>query len=106
MVVEAGQRGAVERAEAQHHALLVRLHAIDAAGEPQRHDGEADQREAAPAGEAPARTAAAEERADVGLEPGDQRIEVGHRARPARAAAERPAGPPPPPQGPPPPGGR
>ena len=67
MIVEAGQRRAVERAEAQHHALLVRLHAIDAAGEPQRHDGEADQREAAPAGEPPARD---RRRAGSGCRPG------------------------------------
>ena len=61
VVVQAGQRGAVEGAEAQHHALLVRLHAIEAAGEPERHDDQRDQRQAAPAGE-PRRagTAAAE----------------------------------------------
>ena len=103
--MQAGQRGAVEGAEAQHHALFVRLHAIEAAGEPQRHDAEADQREAAAAGEAAARATAAEQGADVGLQPGDQL----HRGRAAGLAAGPPAerppnGPPGRRHGPPPPG--
>src|SRR5208283_2385699 len=36
-------------AEAQHHTLLVRLHAINTAGEPECDDGQAEQRQAASA---------------------------------------------------------
>ena len=36
VVVQPRQRGAVIGAEAQHHALLVRLHAVEAAGQPER----------------------------------------------------------------------
>ena len=103
VVVQAGQRGAVERAEAQHDALLVRLHAIDAAGQPQRHDGEPIRARPRPPVKPPRGPRAAQDGADERLQPGDQRVEVGQRA--AARRGRPPNGPPgPPPQGPPPPG--
>ena len=53
VVVQTRAGGAGEGAEAQHHALLVRLHAIEAAGEPDHDDRDAEQSQAAAAAEAP-----------------------------------------------------
>src|SRR5215472_17488240 len=89
MVIEAGQGCAVERAEAEYHAKFVRLDPVHAAGQPQRCDSQSDQRKPAPAGEASAR-AAAQQRADIGLQPADQRVEVRQRTR-AGPATERSA---------------
>ena len=82
----------VERAEAQHHALLVRLHAIEAAGQPQCRDADGDQGSPRPPVKRPAR-AAAKQGANIGLQPGDELVEVGQRSHStwaAWASAERP----------------
>ena len=90
VVVQAGRGAAVIGAEAQHHAFLVRLHAVDAAAEPHQEQQADEHREAAPA--AAARRQDAPQR---GLGLPDQVIEVGPAVRcPGGPGGGVPHGPP------------
>src|SRR5581483_4144220 len=91
--VQAGVGAVAVGAETQHDAEFVRLHAVEAAGEPQQDDGDADQQQRPAAGEAHAGAAAAtaDDAADGGLQAGDQQVDVGD-ARTAGAATAWSAG--------------
>src|SRR6185437_13352037 len=90
--VQAGRRPVSIGAEARHDALLVWLHPIEPAGDPQGDHRKAQQRQSPPAAE-PAAGGAAQQPADEVLCLGDQPVQVGDRSAAAEwpAATERPA---------------